>query len=62
MTYEVRAEVPDNREGITTLVNVRAMSYSDVWMEAERMKAMGWKVLSAPTKVEWPTFDLGNAA
>ena len=62
MNYEVRAEVPDDREGITTLIRFEAPTYSQVWLEAERMKALGWRVLSAPEPVRFPMFPLERAA
>ena len=62
MSFEIRAEVPDDREGVTTLVRFEAPTFTQVWMEAERMKALGWHVLSAPSRVEFPTFPLEHAA
>lgn len=62
MNYEIRAEIPDDREGVTTLVRFEAPTFTQAWMEAERMKAMGWQVLSAPVQVKFPTFDLSSAA
>lgn len=62
MSFEVRAEVPDDREMVRTLVRFEAPTYSQVWLEAERMKAMGWRILSAPARVEFPEFPLEHAA
>ena len=63
MTYEVLAEVPDDREGVITLVSVRAQSFTAVWLKAEEMKAQGWKILSTPAPAEFPnTFPVEWAA
>ena len=62
MTFRVTAEVPDI-PGRTTLVNVESESYSLIWERMDWMKAQGWRVLSAPERVEWPTiFPIEDAA